>query len=68
MLDDSGLLQEFSQYSFAPDGTPLCSYGGPVYPFCVYLQGPSKGAYLTPAEQQSNKAMNQVRISVEWLL
>ena len=32
MLDDSGLVQEFSQYWFAPDGTPLCIYGDPVDP------------------------------------
>ena len=63
MLVDSGLLQELSQYSFAPDGTPLCVYGDPAHP----LQGPFKGANLTQAEQQFNKAMSQVRDSVEWL-
>ena len=67
MLADSGLLQELSQYSFAPDGTPLCVYGDPAYPLRVHLQGPFKGANLTPAEQQFNKAMSQVRVSVEWL-
>ena len=67
MLIDSGLLQELSQYSFAPDGTPLCVYDDPAYPLRVHLQGPFKGANLTPAEQQFNKAMSQVRVSVEWL-
>ena len=67
MLADLGLLQELSEYSFAPDGTPLCIYGDPVYPLCVDLQGPFKGANLTPAEQKFNKAMSQVRVSVEWL-
>lgn len=67
MLVDSGLLQELSHYSFAPDGTPLCVYGDPAYPLRVHLQGPFKGAHLTPAEQQFNKAMSQVRVSVEWL-
>ena len=69
MLVDSALLQELSQYSFAPDGTPLCVYGDPAYPLRVHLQGPFKGAHLTPApaEQQFNKAMSQVRVSVEWL-
>ena len=52
MLVDSGLLQELSQYSFAPDGTPLCVYGDPAYPLRIHLQGPFKGANLTPAEQQ----------------
>ena len=67
MLFDSGLLQELSHYSFAPDGTPLCVYGDPAYPLRVHLQGPFKGAHLTPAEQQFNKAMSQVSVSVEWL-
>ena len=67
ILVDSGLLQELSHYSFAPDGTPLCVYGDPAYPLRVHLQGPFKGAHLTPAEQQFNKAMSQVRVSVEWL-
>ena len=65
MLVNSGLLHELSQYSFAPDGTPLCVYGDPVYPLRVHLQGPFKGVNLTPAEQQFNKAMSQVRVSVE---
>ena len=60
MVVDSGLLQELSQYSFAPDGTPLCVYGDPVYPLCIHLQGPFKGTNLTPAEQQFNKAMSHV--------
>ena len=30
VLVDSGLLQELSNYSFAPDGTPLCVYGDPT--------------------------------------
>ena len=67
MLVDSGLLQELSHYQFAPDGTPLCVYGDPTYPLCVHLQGPFKGAHLTPAELQFKKAMSQVRVSVEWL-
>ena len=67
MLVDSGLLQELSHYSFAPDGTPLCVYGDPVYPLRVHLQRPLKDAHLTPAGQQFNKAMSQVRVSVEWL-
>ena len=30
MLVDSGHLQELLQYSFAPDGTPLCVYSDPA--------------------------------------
>lgn len=40
MLADSGLLQELSQYLFAPDGKPLCVYGDPASPLRVHLQGP----------------------------
>ena len=32
LLADSGLLNDLSRYSFAPDGTPLCIYGDPAYP------------------------------------
>jgi len=60
VLVDSVLLQELSQYSFAPDGTPLCVYGDPAYPLRVHLQGFFKGANLTPVGQQFNKAMSQV--------
>ena len=67
MLVDSGLLQELSHYSFAPDGTPLCVYSDPAYLLRVHLQRPFKGGHLTAAEQQFNKAMSQVRVSVEWL-
>ena len=27
ILGESGLIQQLSQYAFAPDGTPLCLYG-----------------------------------------
>ena len=66
VLVDSG-LQEFSHYSFALDGTPLCVHGDPAYPLRAHLQGPSNGSHLTPAEQQFSKAMRQVRVSVECL-
>ena len=55
LLADSGLLSDLSRYSFAPDGTPLCIYGDPAYPLRVHLQGPFKGAALTPLEQHFNK-------------
>ena len=37
MLAESGLLNEFQQHSFAPNGDPLCIYGDPAYPFRVHL-------------------------------
>ena len=53
----------------SPNGL-IASLFGPVesmHALRVPLQGPFKGANLTPAEQQFNKAMSQVRVSVEWL-
>ena len=67
LLADSGLLNDLSRYSFAPDGTPLCIYDDPAYPLRVHLQGPFKGAALTPLEQHFNKSMSQVRVAVEWV-
>ena len=66
LLAESGLLHELSRYSFAPDGTPLCLYGDPAYPLRVHLQGPFKGANLAPPQEEFNKSMSQVRVSVEW--
>ena len=37
------------------------------HPLRVHLQRPFKGAQLTPAEQQFNKAMSQARVLVERL-
>ena len=56
LLADSGLLEELLQYSFAPDGTPLCVYGDSAYPLRVDLQGPFKGANLTPADSSSTRS------------
>ena len=67
LLAESGLLHELSRYSFAPDGTPLCLYGDPAYPLRVHLQGPFKGANLAPPQEDFNKSMSQVRVSVEWV-
>ena len=42
-------------------------YGDPAYPLRVHLQGPFKGAIITPQMQAFNSAISTVRISVEWL-
>ena len=39
LLVDSGLLQELSQYSFAPYWKPLCVPGDPAYPLRFHLRG-----------------------------
>lgn len=39
----------------------------PYLPLRVYLQGPFKGAGLSPHEKQLDKLMSQVRVVVEWV-
>ena len=67
MLAKSRLLTSLQEHSFSPNGQPLCIYGDPAYPMRIHLQAPFKGARLTPIQQDFNKAMSQVRISVEWV-
>lgn len=45
----------------------MCIYGDPAYPLRVHLQAPFRNAVLTPQMQAYNKAMSDVRTSVEWL-
>ena len=48
--------------------TLCCIYGDPAYPLRVQLQAPfKKKNQLTPIQQEYNKAMSNVRISVEWV-
>ena len=42
-------------------------YGDPAYTVRVHLQGPFKGAIITPQMQAFNSAISTVRISVECL-
>ena len=49
------------------NGRPMCIYGDPAYPHRPQLQGPFKGNNLTPLQKQYNKAMSEVRASVEWV-
>ena len=67
MLAESGLLQQLTQHSHSPTGQPLCIYGDPAYPLRVHLQAPFKGARLTDNEEDYNKSMSKVRVSVEWV-
>ena len=36
LLAVSGVLNSLDQYSFAPDGSPLCIYGDPAYPLSIH--------------------------------
>ena len=66
MLQESGVLPNLSRVAFYND-EPLCIYGDPAYPLGVHLQGPFKEARLTPDMEAYNKAMSEVRVSVEWM-
>lgn len=66
MLAMSELLQQLQLHSRSPNGNPLCVYGDPAYPLRVQLQGPFKGN-LNQQQKDYNKAMSQVRTSVEWV-
>ena len=65
MLARSGLLQMLERYSIARDGSILCIYGDPAYPLRPQLQRPLRSAQITPLQNEWNKAMSSVRVSVE---
>ena len=67
LLNDSGLLTNLQQVAFSPAGDFLCLYGDPAYPLRPQILGPFREVVLTADMQAFNKAMSEVRISVEWL-
>ena len=67
MLADSGLLDSLRQHSFDTNGNPLCIYGDPAYPLRVHLQMGFRGNNLTVQQEEWNKSMSEVRVSVEWI-
>ena len=67
MLADSAVYQQLQQFSYAPNGTPLCIYGDLAYPLRPQLQAPFKNAQLNPQQRAYNKAMSKARIGVEWV-
>ena len=65
MLGVSGLsdqLRNFNQLN----GEPYVIYGDPAYGLSRNILAPFRGASITPQQQEFNKAMSRVRISVEW--
>lgn len=66
MLNESNMLNELRRIAVI-NGEPYCVYGDPAYPLNPHLQTPFKGAHLTPDMVNYNKAMSQVRVTVEWL-
>ena len=66
MLHQSRMLRELQRVAWA-NGEPLCLYGDPAYPLGIHLQAPFRDALLTSQMQRFNKAMSEVRVSVEWM-
>ena len=60
-------MSVLENFSIGPNAEKLDIYGYPAYPLRWYLQGPFRGAQITPDQNEFNKSMSKVRISVEWL-
>jgi len=67
MLGDSALLAKLQLHSYGPRNNILCIYGDPAYPLRPQLMAPFRGVRVTPVENEWNKQMSKVRISVEWI-
>ena len=67
MLADSGLLNDMGNSAVSLAGQPMCVYGDPAYPLRIHLQAPYRQGRLTQQMEDYNKAMREVRVSVEWL-
>lgn len=67
MLVLSGMMPVLERFSVGQNGERLCIYGDPAYPLRWYLQAPFRGAIVTPQQNEFNKSMSKVRVSVEWL-
>ena len=65
ILGMSGLLDQLRNFNL-PNGEPYVIYGDPVYGLSQNILAPFRGAVLTRQQQEFNKAMSGVRISVEW--
>ena len=67
MLKESGLLNILQRRAVTPTGAILCIYGDPAYPLRPHFMGPYRDNPLTPQMREFDKAMSEVRVSVEWL-
>lgn len=70
MLRDSNLLTALERVAHNQAGDVVCLYGDPAYPLRPQLMGPYRQGdvpVLTDEMKAFNKAMSEVRISVEWL-
>ena len=54
MLVRSSMMPVFGSFSMGPNGERLCIYADPAYPLRWYLQGPFRGAQVTPDQNEFN--------------
>jgi len=68
ILRESGLLDQLNNLPQTENGEPFCIYGDPAYPIRPWLISPFRqGAMgLNQQQQDFNRAMSELRISVEW--
>lgn len=65
ILAISGLLPQLGRIT-KPDGEPYVVYEDPAYRMSAHIISPFKGAHLAQLQQQFNRKMTEVRVSVEW--
>ena len=65
MLDESSLLNDLRRFAWH-NNQPLCIYGDPAYQLS-HLQAPYRQAQNNQDMISYNKAMGEVRVTVEWL-
>ena len=66
MLHESRLLNDLRRFSWY-NNQPLCIYGQPAYQLSVHLQARYRQAQNHQDTINYNKAMGEVRVTVEWL-
>ena len=67
LLDDLGLFHDLQQYFHGPNNNILFLYGSPANLRRKQLMGTFQGAARTLLQNPWNKAMNRLRVSVEWI-
>ena len=65
MLAESGLLTKLQRFQ-TPSGEPYIIYGDPTYGVSQHILAPFQGARLSPQQQEFNRAISKVCVSVKW--
>ena len=67
MLHESSLLNDLRRFAWY-NNQPLCIYGDPAYQLSIHLQDDYRQAQNNQDMINCNKAMSEVRVTVEWFL